>query len=99
VHAAIIRNLAHDRVRLLFIADDLKLTPRTLQRKLSDAGTSFQQVLDRARHALATDYLRQGALSLADIAFLLGYQEQSAFTHAFKEWSGVNPGAWRAQAA
>jgi AraC-like DNA-binding protein len=98
VHAAIIKNLAHDRVCLPFIADVLQLTPRTLQRKLSGAGTSFQQVLDRARHALATDYLRQPGLSLVDIAFLLGYQEQSAFTHAFKDWSGVNPGAWREQA-
>jgi AraC-like DNA-binding protein len=95
VQAAIIRNLAHNKVRLAFIADELHLTPRTLQRKLAEAGASFQQVLDQARYALATDYLRQNGLSLVDIAFLLGYQEQSAFTHAFKEWSGVNPGAWR----
>jgi AraC-like DNA-binding protein len=95
VHAAIIKNLAHDRVRLSSIADELKLSPRTLQRKLNEAGASFQQVLDQARFALATDYLRQESLSLVDISFLLGYQEQSAFTHAFKEWAGVNPGAWR----
>jgi AraC-like DNA-binding protein len=95
VHAAIIKNLAHDRVRLSSIAGELNLSPRTLQRKLSEAGASFQQVLDQARFALATDYLRQANLSLVDIAFLLGYQEQSAFTHAFKEWAGVNPGAWR----
>jgi len=95
VRAAIIRNLAHDRVRLASIAQELDLSPRTLQRKLSEAGASFQGVLDGARHALAQDYLRQPGLSLADIAFLLGYAEQSAFTHAFKEWSGVNPGAWR----
>ena len=95
VHAAIIRNLAHDKVRLASIADELGLSPRTLQRKLSEAGASFQQVLDQARYALATDYLRQPGLSLVDISFLLGYQEQSAFTHAFKEWSGINPGAWR----
>ncbi|MES2900828.1 MAG: AraC family transcriptional regulator [Pseudomonadota bacterium] len=95
VNAAIIRSLAHDRVRLASIAEELKLTPRTLQRKLNEAGASFQQVLDQARFALAKDYLRQDGLSLVDIAFLLGYQEQSAFTHAFKEWSGVNPGAWR----
>jgi len=99
VHAAIIRNLAHDRVRLPAIAEELNLSPRTLQRKLAEAGASFQQVLDQARYALAVDYLRQPGLSLVDIAFLLGYQEQSAFTHAFKEWSGVNPGAWREQAA
>ena len=95
VHAAIIKNLAHDRVRLSSIAEELKLSPRTLQRKLNEAGASFQQVLDQARYALATDYLRQESLSLVDISFLLGYQEQSAFTHAFKEWAGINPGAWR----
>jgi AraC-like DNA-binding protein len=99
VRAAIIRNLAHDRVRLNTIAAELAMSPRTLQRKLADAGASFQQVFDAARYALALDYLRQGSLSLQEIAFLLGYQEQSAFTHAFKEWSGANPGAWRERAA
>jgi AraC-like DNA-binding protein len=98
VRAAVIRNLANDRVRLASIAAELGLSARTLQRKLSDAGASFQQVLDAARFALAQDYLRQRGLSLADIAFLLGYQEQSAFTHAFREWSGLNPGAWRERA-
>ena len=98
VRACVIRNLAKDRVRLASIADELGLSQRTLQRKLADAGASFQQVLDGARHALAQDYLRQRGLSLADIAFLLGYQEQSAFTHAFREWSGMNPGAWRERA-
>ena len=97
VRAAIIGNLAHDRVRLGSIAAELGLSPRTLQRKLAHAGASFQQVLDSARYALARDYLRQGSLSLLEIAFLLGYQEQSAFTHAFKEWSGMNPGSWRAR--
>ncbi len=95
VHAAIIRNLAHDKVRLSSIADELKIAPRTLQRKLAEAGATFGQVLDQARYALAKDYLRQPGLSLVDIAFLLGYQEQSAFNHAFKEWSGVNPGSLR----
>jgi len=95
VQAAIIRNLAHDRVRLAQVAGELGMSARSLQRKLADAGTSFQQVLDEARYRLAMDYLRQDGLALADIAFLLGFQEQSAFTHAFREWSGVNPGAWR----
>jgi len=98
VRACVIRHLAKDRVRLAGIAAELGLSSRTLQRKLADSGASFQQVLDDARHALAQDYLRQRGLSLADIAFLLGYQEQSAFTHAFREWSGMNPGAWRERA-
>jgi AraC-like DNA-binding protein len=99
VHAAIIRNLSTGQVRLASIADELKLSPRTLQRKLSEAGATFQQVLDQARFALAKDYLRQPQLSLVDIAFLLGYQEQSAFNHAFREWAGVNPGAYRTGSA
>ena len=98
MRAANIRNLAQDRVRLAAIAQELALSPRTLQRKLGEAGASYQGVLDGAHFALAQDYLRQPGLSLADIAFLLGYQEQSAFTHAFKEWSGLNPGAWRERA-
>ena len=98
VSAAIVRNLAHDRVRVASVAQDLGLSARSLQRKLADAGTGFQQVLDAARYRLARDYLHQDGLALADIAFLLGFQEQSAFTHAFREWSGVNPGAWRERA-
>ncbi|AKU20331.1 AraC family transcriptional regulator [Massilia sp. NR 4-1] len=98
VRAAILRGLAQGQGRLAPVAEELKLSPRTLQRKLAEAGASFQQVLDQARFALAQDYLRQSGLSLVDIAFLLGFQEQSAFTHAFKEWSGRNPGAWREQA-
>ncbi len=97
VHAAIMRNLTQGQVRLASIAQELNLSPRTLQRKLSEAGASFQQVLDQARFALAKDCLRQPGLSLVDIAFLLGYQEQSAFHHAFKEWAGINPGAYREQ--
>jgi AraC-like DNA-binding protein len=99
VHAAIVDTLAREPVRLAGIAAALDLSPRTLQRKLADAGATFQQVLDAARYALAMDYLRQDGLSLVDIAFLLGFQEQSAFTHAFREWSGMNPGAWRERAA
>ncbi|NRR29785.1 AraC family transcriptional regulator [Oxalobacteraceae bacterium] len=95
VRDAIVRNLSQGQVRLSSIAAELALSPRTLQRKLSEAQTTFQQVLDQARYALATEYLRQPDLSLVDIAFLLGYQEQSAFNHAFKEWSGKNPGACR----
>lgn len=95
VRAAIVRSLAQGQVRLAPVAEELNLSPRTLQRKLSEAGVNFQQVLDQTRFALARDYLRQPGLSLVDIAFLLGYQEQSAFNHAFREWAGVNPGTWR----
>ena len=93
--AVIAKNLSQDRARVAQVAQDLNLTQRTLQRKLNDADTSFQQVLDRTRQDLAQDYLRQRGLSLAEIAFLLGFQNQSAFNHAFKEWTGVSPGSYR----
>lgn len=95
VRARIAHNLAQDRARLAAIAEDLNLSQRTLQRKLSDAGASFQQVLDLTRKELAQGYLLQRSLGLADIAFLLGFQEQSAFNHAFKEWTGESPGSYR----
>ncbi|MGK5026439.1 AraC family transcriptional regulator ligand-binding domain-containing protein [Janthinobacterium sp. RB2R34] len=98
VRQAIAAGLRQGAVRLAGVAGELAMTPRTLQRKLSDAGTSFQAQLDQVRYRQACDYLRQPQLSLVDIAFLLGYQEQSAFNHAFRAWAGTNPGAWRLQA-
>lgn len=95
VQAAIAAGLAQGQVRLASVAEQLKLSPRTLQRKLSEDGATFQQLLDQVRFELAKEYLSRPQLSLVDIAFLLGYQEQSAFNHAFREWAGVNPGAWR----
>ena len=99
VRAALLPRLTGGEARLAPVAAELGLSARTLQRKLAEAGASFQQVLDAVRFKLAQDYLRQRELGLVDIAFLLGFQEQSAFTHAFREWSGINPGAWRERAA
>ena len=99
VRAALLPRLAGGEARLAPVAAELGLSARTLQRKLAEAETNFQQVLDAVRYGLAQDYLRRRELGLVDIAFLLGFQEQSAFTHAFREWSGMNPGAWREQAA
>lgn len=95
VRASIASNLAQDRARLSTIAEELALSQRTLQRKLADAGASFQQLLDQTRQEQAQGYLLQRDLGLADIAFLLGFQEQSAFNHAFKEWTGESPGSYR----
>lgn len=95
VRASIANNLAQDRARLASIAEELAVSQRTLQRKLADAGVSFQQLLDQTRQELAQGYLLQRDLGLADIAFLLGFQEQSAFNHAFKEWTGESPGSYR----
>ena len=98
VRAAIRKNLSQDLARLPAIATELGVSQRTLQRKLSEAGMSFQQLLDETRRSIAKEYLQQAHFSLADIAFLLGFQEQSAFQHAFKEWTGMTPKSFRDQA-
>lgn len=72
-------------------------SPRTLQRRLSEQGTSFQQLLDDTRRHLAEAHLTDARLDLAEIALLLGYSEQSAFTRAFRAWTGLPPAQWRKQ--
>jgi AraC-like DNA-binding protein len=72
-------------------------SPRTLQRRLADQGVSFQQLLDDTRRHLAEAHLVESRLDLAEIALLLGYSEQSAFTRAFRAWTGLPPAQWRKQ--
>ena len=74
------------------IARSLNQSASTLQRRLRKEGTSYQQLLDAARRELALEYLRQGRHSLADVAFLLGFADQSNFTRAFRRWTGRTPG-------
>ncbi|WP_416769307.1 AraC family transcriptional regulator [Pseudomonas sp. RHF3.3-3] len=73
------------------ISPQLRLSSRTLQRRLQEAGTSFRHELNLVRYELALSYLRDPRLQIVDIAMLLGYSEHSAFTRAFKEWSGMSP--------
>lgn len=80
---------------LKHVAAGLGITPRTLQRRLASADCSFQEVLDATRRELAQVYLRDPALSVLDVALLLGYAEQSSFTRAFRTWFGATPSAWR----
>lgn len=83
------------RPTLAALADTLHMSARTLQRRLSDQGLSFQQLLDDTRRHLAEGHLAEARLDLAEIALLLGYSEQSAFQRAFKQWTGSTPAQWR----
>jgi AraC-like DNA-binding protein len=96
VCGSIARRLAQDGARVADVAQDLDMSLRTLQRKLTEAGCTFGQLLDRTRRELAERYLTEGQFGIAEIAFMLGYREQNSFNHAFKEWTGKNPGAYRA---
>lgn len=81
------------------VAQALGLTPRTLQRKLADAGTTYRDVIHQTRRALALEYLAQTTYSVSEIAYLLGFAEVSGFTRAFRRWTDSSPSAWRGASA
>jgi AraC-like DNA-binding protein len=77
------------------IAARLALSPRTLQRRLREAGLSFNQLVDETRQQLVLHYLRDPALELAEIAFLVGFSEPGSLSRAFRRWTGQSPGEYR----
>jgi AraC-like DNA-binding protein len=90
--------LPHGRAGLAEVARRLAMSTRTLSRKLHDEGATFAQILDALRAALARRYLDDRDLPVSEIAWLLGYQEVSSLTHAFKRWTGMTPRQFRASA-
>lgn len=80
------------------IASELAMSARTLQRRLAGQGHSFQGVVDRARKQLAQRLLTETDFSLAEVAFFTGFSEQSAFSRAFKRWTGQTPRSYRLRA-
>lgn len=77
------------------VADIMNLSPRTLQRRLKDEGANFTNLLDEVRRDLAGKYVRDDTLDLMEITFLLGFSEESAFSRAFKRWTGWSPSDYR----
>lgn len=99
VRRSLARHLRRQSAGLDDIAADLNLSPRTLHRRLEEAGTSYRALWEDTRRHLAEEYLLDPHLTLNDIAGLLGFSEQSALTRAFRRWHGVGPKAWRRQSA
>jgi AraC-like DNA-binding protein len=99
VENAISSLLPHGRVILGDIARSLGMSKRTLARKLSDEGLNFTEILEQLRRDLAVRYLDDRKLHISKIAWLLGFHEVSAFTHAFKRWTGKTPSQIRTTAA
>ena len=99
VENAIVPLLPHGKARADEISRRLGVSQRTLARRLSSEQLSFSTVLENLKMDLAERYLADEDLSISQIAWLLGYQEVSSFTHAFKRWTNKTPRQMRSQKA
>jgi AraC-like DNA-binding protein len=97
VRSAIQQQFTGRRPTIEDIADALHISSRTLQRRLQEEGSSFQHVLEEARHQLARRFLNNSVLELNEAAYLLGYEDGNSFVRAFRGWEGVPPATWRQQ--
>ena len=95
VENAISSLLPHGRVLVEDVARSLGMSKRTLARKLSDEGLNFTEILQQLRRDLAVRYLDDRKLHISKIAWLLGFNEVSSFTHTFKRWTGKTPSQMR----
>jgi AraC-like DNA-binding protein len=91
--------LAGRRPGIEDVARELRMSPRTLQRRLAEDGATFQQLMQEARRELARHYLAHSSLELNATAYLLGYEDAHSFFRAFHAWEGSPPGEWRARHA
>ena len=97
VENAIVELLPHGHASVENVAAKLHVSPRKLARQLSAEQLTFTKVLRELQSSLAHRYLADKDLSVSQVAWLLGYKEAAAFTHAFRRWTGKPPGAARAQ--
>ena len=87
--------LAGQRPGIQDLARELHLSTRTLQRRLTEQGITYQRLLDEARRELARHYLLHSSRELNETAYLLGYEDANSFFRAFHHWEGTSPGQWR----
>ncbi len=97
VREMIIRRLPDGSPTRAEVASAMCMGERTLQRRLQEEQTSFQELVDDIRRELAQNYLGQSHLGVAQAAYLLGFAEPSTFFHACKRWFNMSPGQYRAQ--
>lgn len=86
------------RATAAIIGRHLGISERTLLRRLRSEGTSFREILESVRRELATALLRERQVGIAEVAFLLGYSEVTAFHRSFRRWTGQTPQAFRTAA-
>ena len=97
IRAAIRNFLKHGHPHLDQVAEKLGIQRRTLQRRLSAAGTSYRQLVNEVRFDLATKLLEDPHVPIASIASKAGFADHSGFTHAFNAWTGMTPSQYRSQ--
>ena len=95
IENALLELLPSGRVQIDDVASELAVSRRSLQRRLSEEGTTWLDVLNAARMRLAQHYLKNTNLSMAEISFLLGFEDPNSFFRAFRRWTGATPEAWR----
>lgn len=95
VEQAVARSLHSGQPRITQVARSLGMGERTLQRRMSERGLTFNDVVDQVRERLARQNVARGDVTLTEVAFLLGYSESSAFIRAFRRWTGETPRAYR----
>lgn len=95
VGAILGRSMRGQRPSIEAVAAQLHVSPRTLQRRLANEGTSYQQELDRVRQQAARHLLTATDMEAGEIAFFLGFEELNSFTRAFHQWEGTTPNRWR----
>jgi len=95
VKSIILENLPDGTVNEKLIAEQLNLSERSLQRRLQEHQTTFRLILESVREMVAKQYIKNPMNRMSDITFLLGFSEQSAFSRAFKKWTGKSPVEYR----
>jgi AraC-like DNA-binding protein len=91
IENAITPLLPHGKAQFGAVAQTLGVSSRTLARRLAAEGLSFGEIVSQLRSDLATHYLSDPNLPISEIAWLVGYQGVSAFSHGYKRWTGMNP--------
>ena len=96
IREAIVIELATSGAELARVARRVAMSTRTVQRRLEEHGTSYQDLVDDVRAAMARALLRDRARSIIDVAFELGYADLKSFYRAFRRWTNTTPAEWRA---
>lgn len=91
VKSYILEHLLLGKVELEHVACNLSIGVRTLQRRLKDEGKNFNVLVDECRHYMATKLVAERNIPLIEVAFMLGFSDQSSFARAFKRWTGTSP--------